>query len=229
MRTRMSLFAVLGLAVASVACGDNTTTSETTTPPSTTSATTTTISTAELEAKLLAVGDLPAGWSLGEPVNEQDFADAKQIPCQDQAINPTIAARLTPVAGIQFQPASGTSSHLIEFVTVGEAQRLSSDFQVLIDAMRACESSLTTAPATTTLTVAELTIPELGDQRVAFLMKDLEVPTKVWYVRDAAVRVGGVIVEVGLTEILASKDATPTTTDAEFVAIVQAAVDHFNG
>jgi hypothetical protein len=47
----------------------------------------------------------------------------------------------------------------------------------------------------------------------------------VWFVRTAFVRVGQVVVSVALTEILDTPDQVPTTSDDEFVALVERAVD----
>ena len=228
MRTRMSIIAALGLALATVSCGDDGTT--TTTP--TTSVTVTTMSVAELEANLLTVGDLPAGWQLGEPVNEMDFADSMQIPCDDTAINPTIAQRLTPVAGVQFAPSDGSSMHMIELATPGEPDQLTADLNVFIEAFRACAAMETPVTAPAEMVITEMTLPTLGDPQAAFAIYATEGTTEsgtpvVWYVRIAVVQVGGVIVSIGLTEIVDSMDAAPTTTDEQFVDIVTAAVEPF--
>lgn len=68
----------------------------------------------------------------------------------------------------------------------------------------AIESCTTkTATPAGTFTVKQLAIPRLGDQRAAFILTGEESAdsTMTWYVRDAAVRVRSVAIELGLAEI----------------------------
>jgi hypothetical protein len=77
------------------------------------------------------------------------------------------------------------------------------------------------------LTVKRLSIPDLGDQRAAFVMTGLDESagsSATWYVRNAAVRVGPVAIMLGLTEILATPQDKPQISDESFVQLVQTAV-----
>jgi hypothetical protein len=173
---------------------------------------------------LLDVGDVGAGWQVGPDVNDADFSDATKIPCSDVAINPTIAARLTPVAGVQFEPTDRSYKHLIEFAVVGEPARLDADLQAFFGAMESCTTVASTDQGP--FTVEELALPRLGDQRAAFVLTGTESPDTLatWYVRDAAVRVGPVAIEIGLTEILSTPDEAPSISDTEFLRLVETAV-----
>ena len=232
MHERPGLFAVLGLSVALVACGSNGTTSKTTTTPTpTTAATTTTLSTAQLQASLLDVSDVGAVWKVGAAINPQDLAGLTQIPCADATISPTIAKRLTAVTGIQFESTDGSSKHLMQLVVTGEPKQLDSDLQALIGAMESCSATTSTTTGTAKLTVKKFIIPELGDQRAAYLLTDAESPgtETTWYVRQAAVRVGSVAMGIGLTEILGTPQDKPQISDAKFVQLLETAVAKFNG
>ncbi len=238
MRTQMHLLAVLGFVVAVVACGDSGTTKQTTPPPTTTtttSATTTTLPTAQLEAMLLDAADVGAGWEIGSAVNAQDLADAVKVPCPDTAVNPTILERLTGKTGIQFSPTDRSYKHIIETLVTGDPVRLDKDMQVLFGAVQACPTVASTTPSsgsspgTVTPTYRELTIPKLGDQRMAAVLIGVESPQATWYVRSAMVRVGSVAMTLGLTEILATPQDTPKISDAEFVKLVETAVAKLSG
>lgn len=217
MSGRMKRIAVVALAVASLvgaACGDD---GGSTGP-------TTTVSAATLQAKLLAVGDLGTGWQVGPAVNEADLGDAIQFPCEDMGLNPTIAARLLPVTGIQFEPTDRSAAQLIEFAMVGDATRLAADLKIYFDGLDECAN--TTIPGATSGAVGALTIPNLGDQRAAFAARAQVPPgsTTTWYVRTAVVRVGGTAVQISLTEILSTAQEQPRVSDAAFVTLLQTAV-----
>lgn len=202
-------------------CGDDTTSVSSTTS---TEITTTTTVTDGPDERLLGLGDVGSGWQMGPGVNDADFRDSTQLPCDDMALNPIIAARLTPVTGIQFEPTDGSSKHLIEFLITGDEPRLAADLQAYLEAMGACEAA---TPATTgagTLTVTTLTLAPLGDQRGAFVLTADVSPDATWHVRTATVRVGPVATRVALTEILPTADAPPAVSDADFVQLVEAAV-----
>lgn len=228
MRTRMSVLAVLAI-FGGVACGDDGKGADTSAPPVTTpavvttpAANTTTVATTvpiDTAAMLLTASDLGAGWKVGEDINEMDLASFAQVPCANTALNPTIVARLTAVAGAQFEGADNPQRHLMNLIVTGTPGRLSADLEALFGGLVAC-------PVGDPTTVAPLTIPDLGDQHHAVTMfaKVSATSPTVWHVRLAIVRVGGVAVELGLTEILAAADAPPTVTDAEFVAFLEAAV-----
>jgi putative hemolysin len=223
MYARLGLVALLGCAGVLLGCGDDEATRDTT--PSTSASVATTVPTQEqLDAMLLATTDVGSDWQLGPPITDADLTDATQIPCPDTAINPTIADRLTPITGVQFEPVDRSSKHLIEFAVTGQPEQLGADLQVLFDAMDACAATTPTTIGTGSLTVKPLTIPELGDQRAGYALIGVESADATWYVRDAEVRVGSIAVEVGLTEILQTPDDEPSISDAEFVQIAQTAV-----
>jgi hypothetical protein len=236
MRASIRLVAVAGLALASAACGDDST-SKTTTPataaatttaaPSTSAETVTTLSVEQLNALALGLADVGPDWQVGPAVNDADFGDATQIPCADMALNPTILERLRPVAGVQFEPADKSSKHMIEFFRVGLPSRLAADLDAYIGALEACRTNPpTSTTGTGAVTITTLAIPELGDQRAAYTMIGAEGggTQTTWFVRGATVRVGAVAIDISLTEILDSPDATPTISDAQFVQLVQTAV-----
>lgn len=226
MRRTMKFLAVIGLAATSAGCGTDETTS------TTTAQTTTTMSVAALEQLLLTVDDLGAGWVAGEPINEADLADSVQVPCPDQAINPTIAARLRAQTAVQFDAADASYQHLIEFVVSGETTRLTADLDIWFEAFTACATSTTSAGSDPRLlTVEPLTLPELGDQRIGFVIdgREAATDTAVWHGHTALVRVGNVAVSVGLIEVLDSLDAEPAIDDAAFIAIVETAVARLAG
>lgn len=183
----------------------------------------------QLDERLLDASDVGPTWQPGPPITDADLTDATQIPCPDTAINPTIAARLTPITGVQFEPVDQSAQHLIEFAVTGQPEQLDADLQVLFDAMDACAATTPTTIGTGSLTVERLTIPELGDQRAAYALIGVESPEATWYVRDAEVRVGSVAVEVSLTEILHAADDEPSVSDDEFGQLVQTAVDELGG
>lgn len=222
MRTRAGVLAVAGLLVGLTGCGSDGAPSATTvvTAAPTTSAATSTTTVVDLSGRLLTVADVGAGWKLSNPVNEDDLASAAQLPCEDQAINPTIAARLRGVTGVQFEPVDGAYRHLIEFVLVGEPDRLAADIGILDEAMRACPVGVPGGLDR----MDTLALPPLGDQRVGLHYAATQGPDAVWDIRAATVRVGGRAVHVGLVEILATPDAEPFVSDDGFVALVTTAV-----
>lgn len=231
MRTWTNMMAVLGLAVAVVACGDDGATSETAAPPPTTTTTTTTVSTAQLDAMLLDVSDVGAHWKADHEVTQEDLAAFTQLPCENSAINPTIAERLTADTGIQFEPTDGSYKHMIELLVTGDPGQLSHDLEILYGAYQACSATVATTSDTGALTVDELTLPELGDQRFAYVLSDLESPDSemTWHVRLAMVRVGPIAVGLGLTEILPTPGTEPQISDEEFVQLLETAVAKVSG
>lgn len=221
----MRFILVLAFTVVLAACGSGKTGGKATTPPVTA---VTTPSTAQLQARLLTVSDVGSSWNVGPAINSEDLSSVTQsIPCPDAAINPTIAKRLTAVTGIQFEPADRSYKHMIELAITGDPARLDSDLQTLFGALDACATTTSTATGTTKLTVKRLSIPDLGDQRAAFVMTGLDESagsSATWYVRNAAVRVGPVAIMLGLTEILATPQDKPQISDESFVQLVQTAV-----
>ena len=229
MNARLGLVALLGLNGVLAGCGGDGVTRDTT--PATTAPVETTVPLGleQLDAMLLDASDVGAAWEVGPPITGADLTDAIQLPCPDTGINPTIADRLTPITGVQFEPVDQSSKHLIEFAITGQPGRLDADLQILFEAMNACAAATPTTIGTGSLTVEPLTIPELGDQHGAYTLIGVESPDTTWYVRDAEVRVGAIAVKVGLTEILQSPDDEPSISDAEFVQLVQTAVAKLDG
>lgn len=233
MRMRMSgTLVVLGVLGGLLACANDdeaadTTAASTTVVSTTAVPTSTTTPSATIPADLnrfaLTLDDVGATWKPSNPLNDADFRDFGGLPCEDMAINPTILERIRPTAGVQFEPSTAGSRHLIEFILSGESARLAADIDVLIGAEQACADQ--TRAGSESLKVERLTIPDLGEQRAAFLLRGLESEggTAYWYVRQGIVRVGGIAITIGLTEILSSPTAAPTIPDTEFVRLLTAA------
>jgi hypothetical protein len=221
MRGRAGIVAIFGLVVALAACGDSGTTSQPTT----------TLSPTQLHAKLLDVGGVGAGWQVGHAVNDADFSDATQIPCEGVTLDPAVTQRLTPVTGVQFEPTDQSYKHLIEFVLTGDPKQLDADLQTYFTTLERCSTVTTTTAGASAVTVNELTIPRLGDQRAAYVLTGKESPGSdiTWYGRSAAVRVGSIAIELGLTEILSTTQDKPQISDDGFVKILQTAVAKLNG
>lgn len=229
MRTRAGVLAVVGLLAALTACGSDggdggdgapSTTQTPTTVTSTTVAATTTSSATPLVDRLLTVADVGDGWRSSNPVNDDDLASISQMPCDDQALNPTIAARLRGMTGVQFEPADGAYRHLMELVLVGEPARLATDIDLLVEGLMACPVGV----AGGLDRMEALALPPLGDQRAGLHYAATQGPGAVWDVRTATVRAGGRAVHLTLVEILGTPGATPTVTDGGFVALVTTAV-----
>ena len=229
MRTWTNMMAVLGLAAAVVACGDDGTTRETAAPTPTTTATTS--STAQPEAMLLDVSDVGADWKVGHEVIPEDLSAFTQLPCEDSAIDPTIAERLTADTGIQFEPNDRSPRNMMELLVTGNPGRLGRDLEILDGAFQACSAAAATTSDTGALTVDELTLPDLGDQRFAYVLSDLESPDSAmtWHVRLATVRVGSIAVGLGLTEVLPTSDTEPQISNEVFVQLLETAVAKLSG
>lgn len=222
LRRGAGLISALTLLGALAACGS-------TTPTKTAQTTTTIPSAAQLKVKLLAVSDVGAGWRVGEAINPQDLASVGQsVPCSNVALDPTVAKRLTAVTGIQFDPTDRSSRNLIELVITGQPRQLDADLQALSRAFDSCSAHAATATSTTKLTVKKLAIPNLGDQRGAYVVTEAEESSGAWYSRGATVRIGTVAVVVGLVEVL-YHHATPQISDATFVKILETAVAKLTG
>jgi hypothetical protein len=224
MRRLTVWLAAAGLAVLAAGCGDDGTSSSTTEAPATTPVAAIP-STAELEAMLLDEGDVADGWKLSNPVNPDDLASFAQIPCEDTALNPTIAERLVADTGVQFEPTDGSYAHILQFVLTGDPARLAADLQILHDATMSCPEATTDSP----VAVDELSIPELGDQRYGLSLTASESPEATWYIRSAVVREGPVAIGLDVTEILPDPSATPTISDDEVVRLLETAVAKMEG
>ena len=125
---------------------------------------------------------------------------------------------------MQFEPVDGSSKHLMIQLITGERAQLTSDLTGYFEAMKTCPVDPKGANGAF-LSVADVALPELGDQRQAVGIRAQENGTgPVWFVRAAQVRVGALIVAVGLTEILETPDQVPAISDSDFGTLVQAAV-----
>lgn len=228
------MWVVLGVLGGLLACTNDdgagtttavTTVASTTTVPATTAAPSTSAP-EDLSRYLLTLADVGANWKLGHSVGEADFNDFGQLPCPDSAINPTIINRIRPTIGVQFEPSAEGARHLLQFVLTGESARLAADIDILIGAEEACAAA--TPSGSNSFKVERMSIPDLGEQRAAFVLRGLETDgsTSTWYVRQAIVRVGTTAVTIGLTEILPSPEGAPSIPDSEFVRILTAATAH---
>jgi len=228
----MAVTALLVLAGAMVACGGNRTPAGTTATTSMTAATdaaVTSLAVAELDTMLLAVDELPAGWESGEPINQFDLQDSIQSPCEGVVLDPTIVERLRAVTGIQFQPSDGSSQHLIEFLATGAPARLTADLDTYFEGFAPCPT-VDSATAVSSVNIEALAIPDVGDQRAAFVLDARETPdSPIWHVRTATVRVGGVAMTLGLTEILSTPDQALAVSDSEFVELIETAAAKLAG
>lgn len=226
MRSRTGRLVVLADAIVVLApsCGDDQAARTSTTTAASTTSSSATATTSQLDAMLLDASDVGAEWGVPSPVNAEDLADATRIPCPDVAVNPTIAGRLTPVTGVQFEPAERAYRHLVEFAMSGDAVRLDADLRAFFGAVESCSTATPSAPGA--LKVETLPISTRGDQRAAFVLVGRESPDApaTWYVRDAVVRVGGIAIELGLAEILPAGQDAPHFSDADFDALLGKAV-----
>ncbi len=221
MRLRMRHFTGVAIAATLAACG---------TPSVQTSTTSTAAATnpppVGIEALLLDAADVGPRWTLAGAVNTDDFASFTQTPCAIAPLDADIAARLTPTAGVQFEPTDGSYKHLLEMLVTGAPAQLDIDLRALLGTSGTCSH----LPSTTTdegeVVVGDLVIPAFGDQRYAYVLLGREAATSdtTWHVREAVVRVGSVVVNLGLTEIVTAPQQTPTITDAEFARLVEVAV-----
>lgn len=222
MHARIALVAILGLAGVLAGCGDDGPGSVAPTEPTTTPTSTAPSSGEDLESLLLVADDLGAGWELGQPVNEFDFTDSTQIPCDAMGINPVIAQRLTPTTGVQFTPADDSMQFVAEFAVAGQADRLEADLYFFTEGMDACAAS-TASGDQAGLSVERLPLPAVGDQSMAFTTIGGEPSGPTWHVRSARVRVGAIVITLDVTEIGADP-TQPTMSDAEFVELLETAV-----
>lgn len=244
MRARRShsilVLAALGLAVTAGGCGDDETSGTTvpveTTGPSSTVPVTTAGPGDELQAMLLTVSDLGTSWKLGSPINEADLSDlANQIaePCPGTAMNPTIAARLAPHHAVQFEASDGGPLMIMATIVAGEGGKLTGDVAAYIGSVQGCIDAGPITPEPTdglagTIVYTAIALPELGDQRFAWLATSPEPAEGTWYGRNAVVQVGDVAISVGLLEVISSTDGTPTVSDAEFIDMVKTATERLS-
>ncbi len=123
------------------------------------------------------------------------------------------------------KPVDHSSTHLMELARTGEVGRLAADLDIFHEAIVACAGRPPADADGGTVDVADLAVPELGDQRFAVVLTGT-APTGdgvTWFVRMATVRVGGFAIDVRLTEILDAPAADPRISDEAFVALVEQA------
>ena len=217
MRRRPVSTLITGLTLVLGACGSGGTKGAATKPPTK----------AEVQAKLLTLTDVGKDWKAGQAINAADLASVTQAAsCGNVTLEPAVAERLTAVTGIQFEPVDRSYKHLIQLAMTGEAKQLDSDLQTLFAGIDTCAATASAAPGSTA-NVKRLNIPQLGDQRAAYVMTSRQSTqsTATWYVRDAIVRVGPVAVAIGLVEILPTAQDKPTISDASFLRLLQTGVD----
>ena len=216
MSARLRLILTLGLALVLGACGGQGTRSTASRPPTP----------AQVQAKLLALDDLGAGWRAGQEINSADLSSVTEsIPCSDVRIDPAVAKRLTAITGIQFEPADRSYKHVIQLAMTGTPARLASDLRTLFAAMDSCAANGSAGPGAAKVTVRRFVIPKLGDQRAAYVMTAVESASAHWYVRNAIVRTGPIAIAFGLTEILPTPDTEPQISDQWFQQHLRTAVD----
>jgi hypothetical protein len=216
------LAAVTVVAPVLIACGDGGAGAPSTTPATAVPAIA--VSPDELDAMRLTLDDVGSFWKAGEPINDADIADSVQVPC-NPSLDPAVVQRLRAKTGVQLEPVDGSYLHVMEFLAAGEPTQLAADVRVLFDAWQSCPTTSTLPDGSSYRDLGPVALPELGDQRLARQVKGAETPTAdvVWFVRSAMVRVGGVLVEVSLTEVVPT-DASPTISDVEFARLVTTAV-----
>jgi hypothetical protein len=176
-------------------------------------------SSAQLHARLLTADDVGTQWKAGEPINSEDLAAFAQTPCAAATINPAVVKRLTAVVGAQFEPVDRSYRHLIELVVTGDATQLHKDLQSVFSAIESCDAA---GSAGVRVTVTQLSIPELGDQRAAYAVTQNppDGSPAAMSLRTAYVRLGTVAVVVGLVDFRASKDGVSLVSDDNFRALL---------
>jgi hypothetical protein len=230
MKTTMTLLALLGLTVAGAACGEDEAT-ESTAAPVTTVAEVTTTRPVDLDTLLLDASDVGEGWTANTELSVEDLGSLAQSPCENTAPNPTIAARLQPTAGVIFEPDDGSMQGIQELAVEGEPSQLAADLDIVFEATDQCIGVESTTPDAEKVTYEALEIPQLGDQQMAATVTAFEPPDfqTTWRGHSAIVRVGGVAIMLNQFEILSSPDDEPTTSDADFIALLETAVAKLGG
>jgi hypothetical protein len=95
-------------------------------------------------------------------------------------------------------------------------------------AIEQCIGIETTAPDGELVTLAPLELPPIGDERLGVAVTVLEPPefqTTTWLGHIAIVRVGNVAIMINQFDIVDSPDVAPPTSDAEFVTILERAIE----
>lgn len=230
MHRRLAIITAVTVTLGAAACGGDDSTGSTTAAPVTALAATT-VSPADLDAMLLTATDVGEDWTEGHTIGPEDLSSFAQLPCPDSALNPLIVDRLTAVTGVQFDPVDRSSQHVLELLVTGEPARLSTDLELLAEAALApCAVDGSTSAGAGGVTVEPMSIPALGDQRMAYTARASESTTgPTWYVRIAVVRVGSVALQLGLTEILATSHGDAHVSDGEFARLLETAVGELSG
>jgi hypothetical protein len=227
MRKKVSIVAVLGLLAAAGACGEDHKESRTTAAPATAvAATTTTASPTDLAPLLLDASDVGEGWNASTELSIADLGSIGESPCPGTAINPTIAQRLKPTVGVQFEPADGSKRGIQEVVLSGNTERLAADLDIVFGGVDVCKDVETTTPDAEKLRYEPLAVPELGDQRMAAIVTVFEPPDfqVTWRGHTAIVRYRSIAIMLNQFEILPSPQDKPVMSDAEFVELLRKAV-----
>ena len=163
-------------------------------------------------------------------INAEDLSSVgHSIPCSAVTLDPAVAEGLTAVAGTQFEPTDHSAMHLIELAIIGNPAQLAADMRAMSLAMDRCSRMASTAMGGSTLSVKPFDLPRMGDQQAAYAMTDMASLRGGFYVRNALVRVGSVVVAVGLAEVMASPNSQPQVSDSSFVHIVETAVHKMTG
>ncbi len=220
----------LGLAGALSACGSKTA-STTTQPPTTlatttVAATTTTLSAAELTSRLLTSADIGGGWTPAQDITAADLGGLGESPCENVAINPTIAARLVASVGVILKPDDGTPRGIKETVVIGEPDRLARDLDAVFGAATDnCIGKDLTTKDGEKVRMQTFVLPDVGDQRSAISVTVGEPPDfrSTWKGHQAIIRLGSIAVAITEFEVVGSPDQAPRMSDAQFVQLVQQA------
>lgn len=181
----------------------------------------------ELAALLLDASDLGEGWT-AETAAPQDMNSLGAAPCDDVAVNPVVANRLVPTAGVIITGAGDALFQAVQELALrGKAMQLGSDLDAVSTASLSCDGATGTSPDGERYTFATFELPDIGDQRFAVRATIAEPPDfqVTWHVFIATVRVGDAAIQLDEIEILSTPDAVPTFGEADFVALLQTAVD----
>jgi hypothetical protein len=190
----------------------------------------TTLPDADLSGLLLTPADVPGDWQVVTEATAADFGSVADLPCEDAAVDPTIADRLTAEAGVILEPADGSLQGIRQVLVDGEAEQLGSDLDAVFGALESCLGVESTAPDGERLTSEVFPVPELGDQRTAIATVVGEPPdfATTWRVHTLLVRVDDVAMQLTQFEIVRDGDE-PTVTDDEVLALFETAVERLEG
>jgi hypothetical protein len=218
MRTRTMIVAAGLLITLAAGCGGG----EDATGGTSTTTVTTAIgpSPAQLDAMLLTADtiDLPGGRWTVRPLTAEGLT---LQPCASE-IGPAAAGRLDASTGIDAGRSDGNAS-LQERLIAGAPTQLAADLDAYRRLLATCPDAAASGTAPT-----PLALPDLGDQRWA-----LTGPTPNWPSGSltylAYVRVGGVAVNLVVSEQPVTAGASRQISDAAFVALLSTAVHRIGG